>query len=289
MSKVILNEQYLKDIANAIRTRRGGTRTYYPGEMAWAIRHLDVPDTTVPSFASTTEDQLIEIVGRMDRGEITPEQTGWKVGDERIVHLSAMETGGFVGETHEEQDVTLVIMDSGHYELTNPTSSGRTVDHFVVGLKNCLGGTGYMNSTNTNAGSWENCNRRNWCNTVFRSAFPSKLQSIFKSFEVVTATEYNGTTVSTTNDYFALFAEKEIFGTRSYSNNYEANNLSQIAYYVNTNNRIKKLGDSGSASLWWGRSPDDGSSGAFCTVGSPGGASAHYAKYPFGLAPFGCI
>lgn len=195
-----------------------------------------------------------------------------------------MEATG-VGETHAAQQVTLVLMDSQHYDLV-----GGGKDHFVVGLKNCLNEMGYMNSTNTSAGSWEASARRAWCNSVFKNAIPATLRDCFKQFNVITCTEWNGTTNTTSNDYFALFAEKEVFGERTWSNETEAAALTQIAYYATQANRIKTV--NGEADFWWERSPiidPKGEDDNFCEVHSGGGAGVGDASSARGLAPFGCI
>lgn len=244
-------------------------------------------------WSTGTDEQIAAMVAALDAGTISIEDTGWAVGDERKVTLAAMAATG-VGETHVEQTVTLVLMDSQHYTLTEATAGGDTKDHFVVGLKNFLangtsGEWGYMNSSNTNSGSWSGCARRAWCNNVFRAAIPETLRGCFKQFKVPTATTYNGSSVTETDDYFALFAEKEIFGSRTYSNTTEANALSQIKWYETAANRIKKAGDAGSANAWWERSPGSSSSSYFCYVSSGGNADYYYASGGRGLAPFGCI
>lgn len=247
----------------------------------------------IVSWADGTDEQIAAMVAALDDGTISIEDTGWAVGDERKVTLAAMAATG-VGETHVEQTVTLVLMDSQHYTLTKATAGGDTKDHFVVGMKNMLAnGTtregGYMNSSNTNSGSWSGCARRAWCNDVFRAAIPETLRGCFKQFKVPTATTHNGYSVTETDDYFALFAEKEIFGSRTYSNTTEANALSQIKWYETAANRIKKDGDAGSAGRWWERSPFSDGDGSFCGVSSAGAAYSGGASYDYGLAPFGCI
>ena len=224
------------------------------------------------------------MIAALDDGRITIQDTGWQIGDERTVSLAAMEATG-VGESHAAQEVTLVLMDSQHYDLV-----GGGKDHFVVGLKNCLNEVGYMKSTNTSAGSWEASARRAWCNNVFKNAIPETLRNCFKQFNVITCTEWNGTTNTTSNDYFALFAEKEVFGERTLSNETEAAALTQIEYYATEANRIKTV--DGSAGDWWERSPgvdSEGWSRGFCSVRINGKATYNFATLPFGLAPFGCI
>lgn len=46
MSKVLVTDTYLTDIANAIREKNGGTTTYRPGEMAEAITNIGAPTPT---------------------------------------------------------------------------------------------------------------------------------------------------------------------------------------------------------------------------------------------------
>lgn len=235
-------------------------------------------------WATGTDEEIAAMIAALDDGRITIEDTGWQIGDERTVSLAAMEATG-VGETHAAQQVTLVLMDSQHYDLV-----GGGKDHFVVGLKNCLNEVGYMNSTDTSAGSWESSARRAWCNNVFKNAIPETLRNCFKQFNVITCTEWNGTTNTTSNDYFALFAEKEVFGERTFSNEIEAAALTQVAYYATEANRIKTV--NGSADFWWERSPltgPKGEGGAFCLVDSDGVAGNAGASLAFGLAPFGCI
>ena len=215
----------------------------------------------------------------------------WTVGDERTVQLSAMAATG-VGKSHAAQAVTLVLMDSTctGFTLASATSGGKTKPSFIVGLKNCLAEAGYMNSTDINTNGWSGCARRTWCNDVFRAAIPSTLRGIFKQFKWKQGKGGGASSgLLETTDYFGLAPEKAVFGsaTRSYSD--EAALYAQWKWYQTASNRIKKLGDTGSAYNWWECSPCSGASYSFCRVNSYGGAYYDYADYSFGLAPFGCI
>ena len=248
----------------------------------------DILPVEIVPWATGTDAQIAKMIDALDSGRITIADTGWHVGDEREVSLAAMEATG-VGESHAAQNVTMVLMDSQHYDLVTATAGGSTKDHFVVGLKNCLNEPGYMNSTATNIGSWNACARRAWCNDVFRAAIPQTLRNCFKQFQVITAAAVDSTVNQTTNDYFALFAEKEVFGERTFSNETEAAALTQIEYYETAANRIKTI--NGSADEWWERSPVPGFGGAgnFSVVGSAGDVGHGGAGGTLGLAPFGCI
>ena len=231
-------------------------------------------------------------IAAADAGEIDLyNDNGWRVGDTRTVSLSAMEATGTydgvtwsVGETHVEQEVELVLMNVGGVKLADGNDC-----HFVVGMKDCLIGGGYMNSINTNSGSWDGCARRNWCNGAFRQAIPDSLRGIFKQMQTITAETYNGNTLKTSIDYFALPAEREIFGKGTYSNATEgaSTSLTQFTWYATSANRIKKM--NGSNSYWWERSPNKNYPSDFCLVSREGNAGRTRVTEPAGLSPFGCI
>ena len=240
----------------------------------------------IVTWAGGTDEEIVAMVEAADNGEINLSDY-WAVGDTRTVQLSAMSATG-VGESHAAQQVDLVLMHAGGYDLNAAVASGRTKCSFVVGLKDSLAKAGYMNVSNTNSGSWNGSARRTWCNNVFRNAIPSTLRAIFKQFKTVTAQTYNGSTNQTSVDYFALPAEREVFELKNPDNQTEYNALFQFDYYKTASNRVKKLGKTGRASYWWERSPY--SSSGFCFVYSDGSSGgSYYASYTNGLAPFGCI
>lgn len=247
---------------------------------------------TIVTWADGTDKEIAEILDAHYRGDIDIHDY-WKVGDERQVNLSAMAATG-VGESHVAQTVTMVLMNSGGKTLSNPIN-GKSECAFVVGQKHFLtNGTsregGYMNSSNVNAGGWDTCARRTWCNNVYRAALPETFRALFKLHKNKTSkgsTDHSGVTVS--EDYFALPSEKEVFGSTSYANATAEADNTQFKYYETAANRIKKAGESGSASTWWERSPYSGSSDVFCCVNSRGNANSYAASYVLGLAPFGCI
>ncbi|WP_419025898.1 DUF6273 domain-containing protein [Emergencia sp.] len=236
----------------------------------------------IVTWAAGTDAEIVDMVAAHDAGVINL-QDYWAVGQERKVNLSAMATNGVVGEVYGPQTVTMVLMHAGGKTLAN----GKTCA-YIVGQKNGLDNYGYMNPTDTNSGGWNGCKRRTWCNEVYRNALPELIRGIFKQHKNVTA---NGSGTSTVEslDYFALPAEKEIFGSTSYANSSAEAGLSQFEYYKTSSNRVKKKGDGGSTNAWWERSPYSGASSIFCLVYSDGTASFTYASGAYLLAPFGCI
>lgn len=239
----------------------------------------------VVSWAEGTDEQIVALLAAADEGKVDLAlDCGWKVGDVRTVQLSAMEKTG-VGESHAAQTVQLVLSHAGATAGIS-RADGKPI-HFQVDQVASLNESGYMNSSNTNSGSWEGSARRTWCNAIYYGAIPETLRSIFKKMKVTTAATYNGSTLKESEDFFALRAEKEIFGTRTYSNSTEAAALEQVEWYKTAANR-KKL-RSGSAGYWWERSPYASGSTSFCSVSSDGTADSDAASNTIGLAPFGCI
>ena len=248
---------------------------------------INIFNPSLVTWAGGTDEEIVKMVQLADEGKINLSDY-WAVGDTRTVQLSAMSATG-VGDSHPAQEVDLVLMHAGGYELNEAVANGRTKCSFVVGLKHCLADGGYMNSSNTNSGSWNGSARRTWCNNVFRNAIPSTLRAIFKQFKTVTAQTYWGSTNQTSVDYFALPAEREIFGASKYCNETEYNALFQFDYYKTASNRVKKFGKTGRANIWWERSPYSSYSNAFCSVNSDGTVYNGMASNWSGLAPFGCI
>lgn len=249
---------------------------YFNAEM----KYYERPAPVVKPFATATDAELADMLQAHYDGLIDLHtEEGWEVDAERTVRLSAMSATG-VGESHVEQDVTMVLMNKGGKTL----SDGTTECAFIVGQKNSLAEVGYMNSTNTNTGGWKDCARRTWCNSVYYNAIPSGFKALLKEFTNQSGLG-NGSSsgVEDTLDYCALPAEVEVFGSQTYS---VAGEGAQFKYYETSANRIKKTGDSGSADIWWERSPRSGNSGRFCYVTSDGSASSSGAQYIYGLAPF---
>ena len=245
-----------------------------------------VDTSIVKSFAQATDEEITLMLG-LHRSGIIDLSTVWAVGEERPVHLSAMEATG-VGETHVEQDATLVILHGPDmFELSD---GGKNA--FVIGLKNMLANNGsreggYINSSNTNVGGWNSSARRPWCDNVFMKALPAEVQGWFKKFKYKVSAGNNSTTIETLENYFTFPAEIEVFGTTTYS---VAGEGSLMKYYETAANRKKYPGDSStSASYWWERSPRASYTTNFCIVDSNGGASYTGAYSSRGLAPFGCV
>lgn len=276
--------QHYSNGATAIVTDYALSGTLNPGQNVIIVSYIGqtasfvvtVESLVIVPWSTGTDEQIANMITALDNGDITIADTGWQIGDERIVSLSAMEAS-IGGEAHVAQNVTLVLMDSQHYDLTD---GGK--DHFVVGFKECLAEGGQLSYSST----WGVTPRRTWCNRAFRNAIPETLRNCFKQFKCISANE-TGDTLSTTDDYFSLFAEKEIIGRRNKSSQIEANALTQIQWYATPANRIKDVSGF-QYHGWWLRSHEN-RSWNFVAINANGASTADSYEHKLGLAPFGCI
>lgn len=124
------------------------------------------------------------------------------------------------------------------------------------------------------------------------AALPDELRKVLQPMTIYTDNYGNSSNVAnhvtTSVDYLPLLAEFEIFGTRTYANNFEQNNQAQYDYYKTGNHKVKYQYNgttTGSAASWWERSPYYGGANSFCFVGTNGGANIIGASYAYGLAP----
>ena len=259
------------------------------------------------TWGEANDLQIAMMVAAADQGLLDLTEF-WAIGNERAVHLNAMEAMSPLTDTHIAQDVTyvLVAVDTKTEDSTNPcynypfvtATTARSHPSFIIQQKDCLYNYANMNSTNTNSGSWNSCARRTWCNSTYKNSIQGQqdydapsLVACFKQVSVKTASEYNASTLTTSQDCFFLPTEKEVFGVRTYSVTYEADALAQWDYYKTTANRAKKTGVYSTTDpyMWKLRSPYASGSTAFCNVSTANTASYSLAYANGGVAPCCCI
>lgn len=270
------------------------------------------PDIKIVSWAEGTDEEIVNLIAAADAGHIDLyEDAGWRVGDTRTIHLNAMDAN-YVDDSISDQVGTIVLMDRNCYELVDPVKSKdgsiRTTCSFVVGWKDLLtDGTdrqhGYIHPVTTELITWDSCNRRKWCNDTFRQSIPESLRNIFKKFKVKSISESRDSVI-TSEDYFSLFALKEIFGDELSSSNQsqiryacdaESNVLSQIEYYKVSSNRVKSRCSGGTATSYWSRSASadvtfSTKEPKFASINNLGDAGNAAASNTIsGFSPFGCI
>ena len=260
------------------------------------------PPMVLKTFSEATEEELVEMVQAADDGLIDLyEDAGWRVGQERTVSLSAIASSGTydgvswsVGESQPAQTIKLVLMHKGDYELVTSVKAkggaSRSTCSFVVGMKDCLSSMGYMYYTNNNSKGWNDCYRRPWCNGGFRGSLPFNIQAIFKKFKCKAYEKYKSGVI-TSEDYFALPAEKEVSGTNYGCATQEANALFQFEWYSTIENSKKKKGSDGDYAVWFERSPYATGETKYCATGTSGTYyyGGQQANYSNGISPFGCV
>lgn len=241
-------------------------------------------EVEIVSWIDGTAAQIKAMLDAEKAGQINTSDY-WNVGDKRTFHLSAIsaftKNGVEIIAAQSAQSVEIALAHKGLYKDAN----NETVC-WVVAFVDCLAQQGKMNGTNTNNGSWDDSDIREYLNDYVFPAMSADDQALFTQFKTITANPYNGTTLETSVDNLALFAEKEIFGVATYGNATEAAALTQIDYYKTIETHTKYA--SGNLCYWWERSPTKDFDSAFC-LSNVGNASFNPAGQNQGISPFGCI
>lgn len=254
-----------------INTQSAGTHTLSCGGK---IMSGDVTGTLAsvgPSVdwatASWAEIQAVSVAGKI------AQTFGSQVGATRQITLTDNST----------MTIRLSNADDTMYTLSDNSRSSGLCMEFV----DCFPTTAYMNSTGTNAGGWNASAMRTVTMAELYDLLPSDLKAVIATVNVKAANNGTGTiSVVDSADRLFLLAEKEVFGTKTYSDAAEADALTQWKWYQdhNTNaDRVKKV--NGSASYWWLRSPISGYNFNFCYVANDGHDSGGSAYFSLGVSP----
>lgn len=223
----------------------------------------------------------------------------WSVGDCKQITMNGKVSDGLtltnysawvyiIGFNHNAEREGNGIAFQGFKTTTNSTPVCLVDSGYNSGYTS---GTWFnMNNSNTNAGGWSSSHMRSAVMPLIKAAFPADLQAVIKTSTIYTdnagGQPQTLPELTATQDDVFLLAEYEIFGTRSYANNKEANYLKQYAYYAAGNSKVKyRHNATSTAAGWWGRSPGSGGSSAFCSVDAGGSAYYNYATYSFGVSP----
>ena len=92
--------------------------------------------------------------------------------------------------------------------------------------------------------------------------------------------------MSSTTDYLFLLSEYEVFATHQYCNDAEPNYQAQYDYFKAGNSKVaNKHSATGTAAVWWLRSPYYSSYYTFCAVSSSGAADYTGANAAYGVVP----
>ena len=148
-----------------------------------------------------------------------------------------------------------------------------------------------MNSSNTNAGGWNNTEMRNTTLIDIFNLIPEEWRDVIATSQVKTMSggSQNGVSLVTSLDKLWLPSEREIFGTNSYTHEDEWNALQRFGLYAlpeNDNAEFRKKTRIGQASSSiWLRSAYRGSTSNFVNVSSNGDVYSYPAGNSYGVAP----
>ena len=236
----------------------------------------------IVTFADGTDAEIEKMIEAHYAGKINISDY-WAVGDKRTIHHNAMDATG-VSESHRANDYDYVIIGIEHDDLVTAIN-GKAKAAITIQTErllyldttteynNSLDAShecGYMNSSDMNSGGWEGCERRTWCNNVYKKCLPAYVQSMMKQVKKLTSVGGQSSTIKTSNDYAFLLSEIEIFGNIPYSFGGEG---TQYQYFKNaTANRYKSPRTSNSyvSGIWWERSPRRSANESFCVVNAAG-------------------
>ena len=232
----------------------------------------------------------------------------WAVGDVKEIKIN-----GKVGNTtFSNLAVNAFILGFNH----NSAREGGNKIHFQIGkigsaavalcdskYNTNISGTGYFswNTSNTNSGGWNACYKRKTlygndgtptsplANSLM-AALPSDLRAVMQPVTKYTDNTGNSSNssgnVTTTTDYLFDLSEFEVFGTRSYANQYEQNYQAQYDYYKAGNTKIANNHTAVTTAVWWGlRSPHYTNYNIFVIVWTDGSNDTGSAIFSGGLRP----
>lgn len=200
----------------------------------------------------------------------------FSVGDEKTIELT---TG---------EEITLVILGFNHDDLASGGKAGIT-----IGMKNLLATRYAMNSSNTNAGGWDQSKMRTETMQTLLAQLPSDLRNSIKQVNKKATAGGASTTITTSSDKLFLFSEVEIDGTTTAG---YADEGEQYEYWKTIKDgtvaadRIKYLSNGGgSAYSWWLRSPSVSTSTHFRCISSTGVVYHSGASLAYGVSFGFCV
>lgn len=228
------------------------------------------PPFTIVDFAMGTDAQIAAMLEKHYSGDIDITNY-WHVGDTRIVHINATNSGTI---NHVTQNMTMVIMGFNHDDLVTPIN-GKDKAAVTIGFRETMGNNGtaeyeyYWGGAHSPINASDNYSKsplRTWLNNGLFNALPVTFSSLIKEVNKKNLTQHTSTSGAPliTKDKIWLLSYPEVFGTTTYSNYLNGNSVSnwegtQYEYLKDISNRIKYINNDGNprndAVLYWLRSP----------------------------------
>lgn len=219
----------------------------------------------------------------------------WSVGDCKQITMNGKVSDGLTLTNY-----TAWVYIIGFNHNAEREGNGITFQGFKAtknGTPVCLTDGGYdnskssgtwfnINNENTNEGGWQASLMRKNIMPLIKAAFPSDLQAVIKPSTIFTAPNTGNIALTATQDEVFLLAEYEVYGAHSEASTQEPNYLKQYAYYSAGNSKIKYIHNAtGTAAMWWERSPSSSYNNRCCYVNSSGSAKVANAFWSRGVSP----
>ena len=284
----------------------GQARLKIPQEGKWTVSAISGSQASTPQIISvpaTVDITLTPIQELNDTSWATIKQVSdagaganfWAIGDCKQITMNGKVSDGL---TLSNYSAWVYIIGFNHN--AEREGNGITFQGFKAtknGTPVCLTDSGYssintsgtwfnMNNAQTNAGGWQASSMRTAIMPLIKAAFPSDLQAVIKPSTIFTAPNNGDIGLTATEDDVFLLAEYEVFGTRRWASSQEQNYLKQYSYYSAGNSKVMhKHNSTGSAAVWWERSPNSSYAAYFCSVGTDGSAKITGANSSQGVSP----
>lgn len=229
--------------------------------MSGIVPQLAEPVNYPANFADATWEQIIEACQK-NKVPVT-----WNVGDQKTMTINGTSYPiDIIGKNHDDYSD-----GSGKAPLTFQMHTLHQTPR-------------PMNSDKTNSGGWETCQMRTAALLDILKTMPSEVQLGIREVNKLTSAGAKSTTIKTTADKLFLLSEIELTGKVAYSASGEG---SQYAYYAAGNSIIKTM--NGTASAWWGRSPNKSNAYNFMSVIPEGNVLSGAANSSYYVAPAFCF
>lgn len=181
------------------------------------------------------------------------------------------------------ENLKAVIIDFNHDPLVSNVTKTAGI---TFGMQNCLTNKYEMNSKQLNIGGYDGSDMFNTVTTELYNKLPEEMKQYIKKVRKKASAGDKSDTIKSFDVFAFLFAEIEVFGIINYSFDGEG---TLYPYFATESNRIKTIGDSGSADDWWLRSPCRHNANAFCHVYYDGRDSNHLANVKKGFSAGFCM
>lgn len=307
-----------KGDTNISLTGTGSDQVYLPSTGTWAVTaSKDDLDASAEVECSAYQDYSVELayiqevlgdnswemikrVADADEGA-----NWWSVGDTKSIVLN-----GKIGILQANvMAIDVFILGFNH----NASREGQHLIHFAIGkisgkqvalcdnqYDDYTSGTCFhMNSSNDNSGGWNQSYMRKTIlgnsgnpssppSNSLLAALPADLRAVMQSVNKYTDNTGNGGNssgaVTATVDWLWLLAEFELYGSRTYANQYERNSQQQYDYFKAGNPKTFGKHNATGTVVWaWSRSPYYYNYGNFVVFYADGTADCYNANISGGL------